>query len=82
MGINKRKLHNDLIELVGIKFHCLDEMLGNGKNITEFNIKGWKDKYLGHQSNHPHEIVINKFNPEVNQFVAMIEKTIDSAEVK
>ena len=68
-GINVKNLRNDLIDLVGWKFHVLDKMLSENKTILEIHSEEWKDRYVGRKNLKPCEVEYNGFKIEVDQFV-------------
>ena len=69
-------LKQDLTELVGCKFHQLDE-LNKGKSPTEYDITKWIDKYRGTQNLPPYTVELNNFRIEVDQFVTLIMSAIN-----
>jgi hypothetical protein len=64
-------LHRELTELVGVKFHQIDE-LNKGKLPTEYDITKWVDKYQGRKDLPPHMVELNNFRYDVDHFVSMI----------
>ena len=74
---SRYELQRQLTELVGKKFHYLDEYIYNNKLPHEIDMNRWKDKYIGRKPTHPSMLVINRFRPEVDQFVHLIMGVIN-----
>jgi len=68
-------IEHDLVELVGCKFHQIDEH-NKGKLPAEYNLSEWINKYKGKQDLPPYTVELNSFRYEVNAFVAMILSVI------
>jgi hypothetical protein len=73
--VDLSSLEHDLIELVGCKFHQIDE-IDSGKWPGQYDITKWIDKYQGKQNLPPHVVELNNFRNEVDQFVSLIMSVI------
>ena len=69
--VDLSSIEREMVELVGAKFHQIDE-INKGKWPDEYDITKWVDKYKGKTNLPPHVVELNNFRTEVNHFVAMI----------
>lgn len=78
LGIDKRKLREKIIEIVGVRVYSMREIM-SGKYPGEYDISKWREEYRGLQNLPPYTVQLNHFKTEVDEFTAMIMQAMSDA---
>ena len=78
--IDKRKIQNDFIEIIGMNLHAID--LDRRGDFDASRLGEWRDRYLGiHDHDLPYQVVFfNSFKPRVDSIVADLMHALQNAE--
>lgn len=74
--IDKRKIHDDFVEILACYIDVKEQMAEDQSTAAHINYDRWRDRYIGRIPTDG-SMVFNRFKPEVDELVCRLMLVID-----